>query len=294
VAAGFVLAALLALWAAWGVRDEEIPRIALLTVAFFLASSIHLRLGPTSAHLLLTGLVGVVLGRRAPLAVLVGVTLQAALIPHGGYTTIGVNACVEAIPALLCGYLFAALRGSGWLRRGWFRAGLVGSSATLLAAGLVGGLALLSSPAAEPLFRASDTGGLVGGIPAPDFQPVFAALSHPLALAFIALCTLVAALAAPRLDASAEFPLGLLIGVLSVLGTVSLTGFLLLADRRDTWQTFVTVLFLAHLPLATFEGVMLGTVVRFLARVKPELLRAEVRAEWQEDEEKEPLALSAR
>src|SRR5205823_13141938 len=106
LAGGFALAAVLALLAAYRVRDEEIPRIALLTAAFFVASLIHVRLGPTSVHLLLNGLVGVVLGRRAGLAILVGLTLQAVLLGHGGFTTIGVNACVLTYPALLAGPLF--------------------------------------------------------------------------------------------------------------------------------------------------------------------------------------------
>src|SRR4051812_17370761 len=93
--AGFALAGALALLAAYRVRDEEIPRIALLSAAFFVASSIHVKLGPSSTHLLLNGLVGIVLGWRAPLAILLGVTLQAVLIPHGGLTTIGVNTCTE-------------------------------------------------------------------------------------------------------------------------------------------------------------------------------------------------------
>src|SRR4029078_22204 len=76
---------------AWKVREDEIPRIALMTAAFFVASSIHVKLGPTSVHLLLVGLVRVVLRWRAPLAILVGVTLQALLVPHGGISTIGVN-----------------------------------------------------------------------------------------------------------------------------------------------------------------------------------------------------------
>ena len=97
---GFIVAGALALAASWRLHEEEVPRIALLTAAFFVASSIHLKLGPTSVHLLLTGLVGVVLGMRAPLAILVGVTLQAALIPHGGFSTIGVNATAETVPAL--------------------------------------------------------------------------------------------------------------------------------------------------------------------------------------------------
>lgn len=114
LAAGFALAGLLALLAAYRVRDEEIPRIAILSAAFFIASLMHLRLGPTSVHLLLNGLVGVVLGRRAPLAILIGLGLQAALLGHGGFTTIGVNACVLTLPALLAGWMFAGLQRLPW------------------------------------------------------------------------------------------------------------------------------------------------------------------------------------
>jgi cobalt/nickel transport system permease protein len=106
---GFALAGLLALVAAYRIRDEEIPRIALLSAAFFVAALMHLRLGPTSVHLLLNGLVGVVLGRRAPLAILIGLGLQAALLGHGGFYTIGINACVLTLPALLVGGLCLAL-----------------------------------------------------------------------------------------------------------------------------------------------------------------------------------------
>src|SRR3954447_5666156 len=45
-------------------REEDVARVALLTAAFFVASLVHVRVGPTSVHLLLNGLVGVVLGRR--------------------------------------------------------------------------------------------------------------------------------------------------------------------------------------------------------------------------------------
>lgn len=117
LAGGFLAAGLLALAAAYRVRDEEIPRIALLSAAFFVASLMHLRLGPTSVHLLLNGLVGVVLGRRAPLAILIGLGLQAALLGHGGFTTIGVNTCVMTLPALLAAALFAGLRRLPWFGR---------------------------------------------------------------------------------------------------------------------------------------------------------------------------------
>jgi cobalt/nickel transport system permease protein len=114
---GFLLAGLLVLSASYRVRDEEIPRIALLSAAFFVASLMHLPLGPTRVHLLLNGLVGVVLGRRAPLAILIGLGLQAALLGHGGFYTLGINTCVMALPALLAGWMFAVLQRLPWIRR---------------------------------------------------------------------------------------------------------------------------------------------------------------------------------
>ena len=101
VVGGFAGAAVLSAPGLVRVREEEVPRLALMTAAFFVASSIHVPLPPTSVHLLLNGLVGVVLGRRAPLAILVGVGLQAVLLGHGGFTTVGVNTCVITLPALV-------------------------------------------------------------------------------------------------------------------------------------------------------------------------------------------------
>src|SRR5579859_5488878 len=128
---GYVVAGLLAAVGAWRIRDEEIPRVAVLAAAFFVASLLHVPVpaGPRT-HLLLNGLLGVVLGRRAILAVLVGLFLQSALsVMEGvGFSTLGVNACVLTIPALVAGGLFAGLRRLPWVRKTWFRAGLVGVS----------------------------------------------------------------------------------------------------------------------------------------------------------------------
>lgn len=135
LAGGFAVAGVLALGASYRVREEEIPRIALLTAAFFVASSIHLPLGSISVHLLLNGLVGVVLGRRAPLAILVGVGLQ-AVFGHGGFTTLGVNASVQMLPALLAAGLFAVLaRLSGGRRQSvlWIVGFVVGTLSVLAA-----------------------------------------------------------------------------------------------------------------------------------------------------------------
>jgi cobalt/nickel transport system permease protein len=57
-------------------------------------------------HLVLNGLLGVVLGPFAFLAILVGLFFQAVLFQHGGLTTLGVNATLMGVPALLVGAVF--------------------------------------------------------------------------------------------------------------------------------------------------------------------------------------------
>lgn len=85
---------------------EIIPRASLLTAAFFIASLIHIPVPPTSVHLVLSGLMGVILGWFAYPAILVGLFFQAVMFQHGGLTTLGVNACLMGIPALLAGFIF--------------------------------------------------------------------------------------------------------------------------------------------------------------------------------------------
>jgi cobalt/nickel transport system permease protein len=89
---------------------EGIPRASLLTAVFFAASLVHIPLPPASVHLMLSGLVGVVLGWYAFPAILVGLFLQAVMFQHGGLTTLGINACLIGLPALLAGGLFRLRR----------------------------------------------------------------------------------------------------------------------------------------------------------------------------------------
>jgi cobalt/nickel transport system permease protein len=112
---GYLAAGVLVGFSMWRVREEEIPRIGVMTAAFFVASQIHIPLGVTSAHLLLNGLVGVLLGRRAAVAIVVGLFLQSFLFAHGGLTALGVNVTVYALPAVIAGMLFRPVRRLGWL-----------------------------------------------------------------------------------------------------------------------------------------------------------------------------------
>lgn len=80
---------------------EDVPKAALLTAAFFVASWIHIPAPPASVHLILNGLLGVILGWYAFPAILIGLIFQAVMFQHGGLTTLGINAAMIGIPALL-------------------------------------------------------------------------------------------------------------------------------------------------------------------------------------------------
>jgi cobalt/nickel transport system permease protein len=256
---GFYAAGLLVFLAAWRIREEEIPRVALLTAAFFVASLIHIRLGPTTVHLLLNGLVGVILGRRAALAILVGLALQAALLSHGGFTTLGINCCILTLPALLAWGLFRGLHRLPWLYRPWCRAVLVGVSAFVWALSLVYSVVLLATN------RLTEVEAL-------DPAWANAIALHPMTLAAALLLAVLTAWLEHRLENAPEFPLGLLIGETTVLATTLLNCLVLLWGSQEDWHALALLVFVAHLPIAVIEGIVLGFAVGFLARVKPELL----------------------
>ncbi len=86
--------------------QEQIPKVALLTAAFFITSLIHIPVPPTSIHPLLSGLMGALLGWFAMPAILIGLLLQAMIFGHGGITTLGVNAVILGIPAILAHFIF--------------------------------------------------------------------------------------------------------------------------------------------------------------------------------------------
>ena len=86
---------------------DRVPQVAILTSAFFVASLIHVPIGPSSVHLVLNGLMGLLLGWSAFPAILIALFLQALLFQFGGITSLGVNTFNMAFPAIICFYLFA-------------------------------------------------------------------------------------------------------------------------------------------------------------------------------------------
>lgn len=88
---------------------DHIAKAGMLSAAFFVASLIHVPIGPSNAHLVLNGIVGLLLGWAAFPAILVALILQAVLFQFGGITTLGVNTVVMALPAVVCYLVFGPL-----------------------------------------------------------------------------------------------------------------------------------------------------------------------------------------
>ncbi len=137
-------AALAAMGTAIGLKKldyEAIPRVALLSAAFFVASLIHIPVGPVGLHLVLNGLMGLLLGWLSFPAILIALFLQALLFQFGGLTVLGVNTLTMAVPAVACFYGYRGLlRQGGNIARA--AAFACGASAVLLS-GLLVALALL-------------------------------------------------------------------------------------------------------------------------------------------------------
>lgn len=88
---------------------DRLPQAAVLSAAFFVSSLINIPVGPSTVHLLLNGLMGLLLGWTALPALFVALVLQAAFFGYGGMLVLGVNTMNMALPALLCASLLAPL-----------------------------------------------------------------------------------------------------------------------------------------------------------------------------------------
>lgn len=81
------------------IKNENIALVASMSALFFIASFIHIPLGPTQIHLLLIGVIGLFLGNLVFLSVSIALLLQAVLLGYGGLSSLGANIIIMAIPA---------------------------------------------------------------------------------------------------------------------------------------------------------------------------------------------------
>ena len=136
-------AALTAAGTAVGLKKLDYDRIAqsgILAAAFFVASLIHVPVGPANVHLIMNGIIGLLLGWGAFPVILVALILQGIFFQFGGITTLGVNTVILAAPAVSMRLLLGR-----WVCRGGLRgdlaafgcgAGAIAMTAILMAASL--------------------------------------------------------------------------------------------------------------------------------------------------------------
>jgi cobalt/nickel transport system permease protein len=120
---------------------DHLARVGILSATFFVASLVHVPIGPSSVHLIMNGIVGLLLGWAAFPAILVALLLQGVFFQFGGITTLGVNTIIMALPAVICYYLFAPLLHKE--RKYLLLAGFGCGFCAVLFGGVIVGLALM-------------------------------------------------------------------------------------------------------------------------------------------------------
>lgn len=86
-------------------KNKNIALISAMSAIFFIASFVHIPLGPTQIHLVLIGVIGILLGSGVFLAIAIALLLQATLLGYGGLSSLGANVIIMALPAFLIYFL---------------------------------------------------------------------------------------------------------------------------------------------------------------------------------------------
>lgn len=129
---------------------DRIPQIGMLSATFFIASLIHVPVGPSSLHLILNGLIGLALGWTAFPALFIALLLQAAFFGYGGLIVLGVNTVNIALPAVLMGLLLRQAIINSPPKKAAILGGIAGAGSIALTAVMVGVSLALSGDAFIP------------------------------------------------------------------------------------------------------------------------------------------------
>jgi cobalt/nickel transport system permease protein len=84
-----------------------------MSSVLFLASLVHVPLGPSSIHLTLLGLAGALLGWSVVPALFIALLLQGLLFQYGGLLSLGVNTAAMSLAALAGGIVSKIFTGNG-------------------------------------------------------------------------------------------------------------------------------------------------------------------------------------
>jgi cobalt/nickel transport system permease protein len=119
-----------------GLRDmdyDRAPLVGVMASVFFVSSLIRVPVGVGSAHLILNGLMGLMLGWAVFPALAAALLLQAVLFGHGGLVSLGANTLIAGFPAIICYYGFRrAVRPDASSRRVFALAFALGATSIVL------------------------------------------------------------------------------------------------------------------------------------------------------------------
>lgn len=125
------------------IKTDDVPKVALLSCSFFVASLIHVPVGLGSIHLVLNGLLGIILGWKSFPSILIALLLQVVLFQFGGLTVLGVNTLIMAFPSVMVYYLFRnTLKSKGKIL---FAGGFLSGALSILFSSLLLAIALYFS-----------------------------------------------------------------------------------------------------------------------------------------------------
>jgi len=121
---------------------DKVPRVGIVSAALFVSSLVHINVGPTSVHLVLNGIGGLLLGLELFPAYLVALFLQVLLFQFGGLAVLGVNTSTMALSGIIGGSLGRRIINSG--KPPWLGGAIAGGVGVVLA-GVFTALALAFS-----------------------------------------------------------------------------------------------------------------------------------------------------
>lgn len=260
VLAGWLVAILLILVSSRNLTDEEIPRISLLTAVFFLTSLVPIQVpGGPKTHLLLNGLIGIILGQRSVLAIAPALLLQSLLFAHGGFLSLGLNISVMSIPALLMNPLARLIQIPLVSNKAWLQFSTCTLVLILCLTSITSGILLLFEH-----FKFENKQEIV--------SQLLAFLISPATILGIVSTSGIVSLVLLKSTNGKMFTLGFLVGLTGFLFTIFFHTAVMLLGGVPNLEPIILITCLIHLPLAIVEGLTVGFMVNFLAKVKPDLL----------------------
>lgn len=121
--AGYAIAAPAVVYSFKSLNIEKIIKTASFSAVFLLASFIHVPIGVSSIHLLLIGILGVMLGIEAILAIFVALFLSALMFGFGGIYVLGVNTTIMSSGAIAAYLVYRIIKNK---KIAYFLAGFLG------------------------------------------------------------------------------------------------------------------------------------------------------------------------